>query len=733
MFFAYLMFGFVVAASVAICGQAHKMFFMSFWAERRRGACRLPRPSAPRGQRLSTTIPRLLLAPEVALVYAEGMKKTLMPAMLAVVAQVSLADTPKVDVREVRRVFDDGHHNAFTNLAVFEGASYLAFRSCPDGHGVSPKARVIILASGDTRQWKQVHQFSVPGRDPRDPHFLVFGDRLFVYTGTWYCGEGPAKSNDDLDLNLHLGYAVWSKDGAEWSQPTFLEGTFGHYVWCAAAYGQKAFLCGRRKVGFEVGPKGEPNEVESVMLESHDGLIWRKRATFQEVGGDETAFLFERDGGILGIGRRRGPAQLLRSEPPYTRWERRELDRHIGGPLVARWGGRAVVGGRHSTSRGPKTSMCWLVGDELHEFAELPSGGDNAYPGFVAISPTHALISWYSSHEGKASIYTAQLEVRTDRTGLSLEQAQALRLGDTLLSYQRANGAFPKGKDYDRAIGPSGRLKNLFERDRQDTTLDNGATHREIRRLAQAYTETRLPRFRHGCEAGIEFILEAQYENGGWPQRYPDRRGYSRYITFNDGAMAGALTVLRDVANGAKPYTWAEEKLCHRAAKAVARGVKCILNCQIVVDGKRTVWGQQHDEVTYQPRPARAFEPAALCSHESVGVIEFLMSLDAPSPEVIASIEAAVAWLDGPARLKGSELDAETMKRIFGQANVSSMWSRLYEVGTNRPVFGDRDGKVYYAMAEISRERQLGYSWYLDSPRELLEEAYPAWQRRIGR
>ncbi|MCH2373590.1 MAG: hypothetical protein MK538_05365 [Planctomycetes bacterium] len=339
--------------------------------------------------------------------------KILVLAVLVIVAQVSFAEAPKVDVSDVRKVFDNGRHNAFTDLTKFQGALYLAFRDCPDGHGVSPNASVIILTSKDAREWKQVHRFSVPKRDTRDPHFLVFKDRLFVYTGTWYSGDTPAKS-EDLEMNLHLGYAVWSDNGEVWSDPTLLEGTFGHYIWRAAAYGEKAFLCGRRKIGFEVGPKREPNEVESLMLESDDGLIWRKRATFQEIAGDETAFLFDQEGNILGVGRRRPRAQLLRSKPPYTQWERSELDRHIGGPLVANWGGRTVVGGRRSTGKGPRTSMCWLVDSELREFAELPSGGDNSYPGFVAITPTEALLSWYSSHEGTASIYTARLEIRTE-------------------------------------------------------------------------------------------------------------------------------------------------------------------------------------------------------------------------------------------------------------------------------------------------------------------------------
>ncbi|MCR4415967.1 MAG: hypothetical protein NUV77_26425, partial [Thermoguttaceae bacterium] len=187
----------------------------------------------------------------------------------------------------------------------------------------------------------------------------------------------------------------------------------------AAAFGEKAYLCGRRKAGFAIAPRGEGREVESLMLESDDGLVWRKRAVFQETAGDETAFLFEPDGSILAIGRRgSAAAQLLRSSPPYTQWQRKDLDRYIGGPLLVKWGDHYLVGGRKMTKEtGPKTSLCWLVGDRLHEFAELPSSGDNSYPGFVELAPGRALVSYYSSHERDASgkemtaIYLAELVV----------------------------------------------------------------------------------------------------------------------------------------------------------------------------------------------------------------------------------------------------------------------------------------------------------------------------------
>ena len=57
----------------------------------------------------------------------------------------------------------------------------------------------------------------------------------------------------------------------------------------------------------------------------------------------------------------------------------------------------------------------WLEGTQLVPITTLPSGGDNSYPGFVALSGNRALVSYYSSHEkddaGKpmTAIYTAEL------------------------------------------------------------------------------------------------------------------------------------------------------------------------------------------------------------------------------------------------------------------------------------------------------------------------------------
>jgi hypothetical protein len=338
---------------------------------------------------------------------------SLLPTSLVFCQDLPPVRVATVRVNSVRRLFHNGQHNAFTDLCRFGDHIYLTFRTCPDGHMVHPTSSILVLRTTDGTDWQQVHQFNVPLRDTRDPHFLVFQQKLFVITGTWYCGATSPKSRD---LNEHLGYACVTSDGTNWQGPHLLEGTYGHYVWRAAAHGNRAYLCGRRKHEFYKSDEPEPDIVESALLASDDGLVWSKVGLFQEKFGDETAFLFEPDGSILAVARGGGkqPAQLCRAQHPYRDWQRTDLGRQVGGPLLTRWNGHTLVGGR-KTLADPKTTLYWLSDDQLREFAELPSAGDNSYPGFVALDDRRAWISYYSTHERNdagqpiTAIYLAEL------------------------------------------------------------------------------------------------------------------------------------------------------------------------------------------------------------------------------------------------------------------------------------------------------------------------------------
>ena len=323
---------------------------------------------------------------------------------------------PSIRVSSVRQLFNDGNHNAFTDMCRFGDRLYLTFRSCPDGHMLFNTSRIVVLASDDGTDWNQVHAFSVANRDVRDPHFLVFKNKLFVYTGAWWVTAGNA---EDRDVNDHLGFCAWSKDGESWHGPRMMDGTHGHYIWRAAARDGTAYLNGRRIRNFDVlARRDEPPEwMESWLLHSADGFTWTPLSLIQPAHGDETALLFESDDDLMAVARAGGrPAQLCRSRRPFTDWACSDLDRHIGGPLLARWGKQFLVGGRKHTENGPVTALYELEGTDLKEIADLPSGGDNSYPGFVELGPERALLSYYSSHEGSgtglapSAIYLAALE-----------------------------------------------------------------------------------------------------------------------------------------------------------------------------------------------------------------------------------------------------------------------------------------------------------------------------------
>lgn len=173
--------------------------------------------------------------------------------------------------------------------------------------------------------------------------------------------------------------------------------------------------------------------------------------------------------------------------------------------------------------------------------------------------------------------------------------AEAVRIADNVLLYQHANGGWEKNIDMARPTGAAARTRIREQRDSDGTTIDNGATYTQIRFLARVHEATGRERFRRGMLRGIDFVLAAQYANGGWPQFYPRRRGYYEHVTFNDGAMVGVMRLVRDVAKGSDPFASVDSARRTRAASAMARGLDLILRTQVEVDGKRTVWCTQYD------------------------------------------------------------------------------------------------------------------------------------------
>jgi len=315
---------------------------------------------------------------------------------------------------------------------------------------------------------------------------------------------------------------------------------------------------------------------------------------------------------------------------------------------------------------------------------------------------------------------------------------EALRIADIVLLYQRNSGGWPKNIDMAKPLNDADKATLFRDRKETDSTIDNGATYTKLSFLARVYTTQHQERHRESFLKGLDYLLQAQYANGGWPQFYPNPSGYYKHITYNDDAMIGVMKLLRDVAARKPNYAFVDEARRDRAEKAVEKGIECILKTQVIVNGRRTVWCAQHDEMTLAPAPARTFEVVSLSGGESAGIVRFLMSINDPSPAVIDAVESAIAWFE-QSQLKGLKwIDKRDASQPGGIDRVvvqdpegGSIWARFYEIGSNRPIFVGRDSVVKYSVAEIEHERRTGYNWYVDEPGRLLSKDYPAWKKSL--
>lgn len=344
-----------------------------------------------------------------------------------------------------------------------------------------------------------------------------------------------------------------------------------------------------------------------------------------------------------------------------------------------------------------------------------PSGGGGM--------PMNRPASWYAGPEGR-------------------------RIADTIVSFQTPAGGWGKNQDRSgpaRLRGQSYVIGEILPGYAQDDiqadaawryvgTIDNNATIDELRFLARV--QAQLPgaegdRYRASFEKGLRYLLSAQFPNGGWPQVYPLQGGYHDAVTFNDGAVGQVAQLMLDVAGRKGDFAVVPGPIAAQAGEAAARATALIVRTQVVIDGKRTIWGQQHDAFTLAPVGARNFEPAALSSAESAGLIGYLMKQPDRSPAIRAAVRDGVAWL-GAHALRDVEWTRPTGRDgrlLVAKPGAPPIWARFYDLRTQRPIFGDRDKTIHDDVADLSAERRNGYSWFNTRPAKVIA-AYPAWAGR---
>lgn len=318
---------------------------------------------------------------------------------LLMAASVNGQPSSELQLIEVRKIWDEAPHNAFTDLIRFKNRWFCVFREGKEH--VSPDGALRVITSEDGKQWESSALLTAPDMDLRDAKITVTPDGRLMLTG--------AGALHDKSVNTHQSLAWFSDDGYSWSI-SYPIGDPDFWLWRTTWHNQKAYSMGygcnkERLLRLYVSNDGKNFET----LVEDMGITDYPNETAMVFSGDTAYCLLRRDGeqksGLLGI-----------SLPPYTGWKWKDMGVRIGGPqMIQLPDGRLLAAVRLYGGEGwhpARTSLCWVDPGEgtITEALEFPSGGDTSYPGVVFLNGT-LWVSYYSSHEGKTAVYLAKVKM----------------------------------------------------------------------------------------------------------------------------------------------------------------------------------------------------------------------------------------------------------------------------------------------------------------------------------
>ena len=330
--------------------------------------------------------------------------------LLLLTAPLSHAQKPSgkpggtMELLEVKKIWDWADYNSFTDLAWFKGYFYCSFREGKT-HAGGDQGKVRVIRSRDGNKWEPVAFFEMPVKentvvfDMRDPKISVANrDSLMLNVGVaLYIGDKA------VGMAPRVSY---SKDGLHWSEPAPII-IHDRWPWRPIWHNKKEWV---------VSYWGNPGHL--LLENSEDGYVFLPVDTLHVPynSPNEVTIRFDKRNNMIALIRTGGgdrTAFLGQARPPYVKWTYRATGRYIGGPNFLIFSpGKYICSGRMYINNESKTCVAFLDDKgNLSEPLVLPSGGDNSYPGMV-IRKNILWLSYYSSHEGKTSIYLAKIKIR---------------------------------------------------------------------------------------------------------------------------------------------------------------------------------------------------------------------------------------------------------------------------------------------------------------------------------
>lgn len=390
------------------------------------------------------------LAEEPSLWQAKAVREAASPAQANSKSGIAMS-APEIVVPSAGLPAEIRDQNANNNLdvVVHDRRVFLAFRTAPS-HFASPKATLYVISSADERVWEYEAQFNLE-TDLREPRFLSFDGRLFLYFGVL-----GAKSTSFEPQGAKV---VERKGPGKWTAPEkFYES--GFMPWRAKTLNGKAYMLGYTGGANIYNGKGSSLDVH--WLTTADGRNWRPVVEGQPVvlrgGTSETDFVFMDDGALIAVSRdEEGDemgwgSKICRAEPGDLGHWRTVLDpKKYDSPLLFKHGSDVyLIGRRNVTDSGdyqipgfdgkphevrtrayqadfwkqPKRTSLWKVDPaklSVEFVMDLPSKGDTCFPGLIqADKQTYVIynytspldgddVSWLKGQSGQTLIYRVAL------------------------------------------------------------------------------------------------------------------------------------------------------------------------------------------------------------------------------------------------------------------------------------------------------------------------------------